>query len=81
MLNILRLVTPKCEEVPHDVIIDYFYDMNVDDKMIEIKDVRGYISDEEGKLQSKHINNMVKNIMMVTIINNVPPEIFLNKTK
>lgn len=73
-MRVLRAITPK-EHVSYDpenardILVDYFYEVNNEDKSIKFTDVKGYVADDEGKFVHWELSYTKKLLMIGMILN------------
>ena len=56
-------------EIACDVLIDYFYKVNHEDKSVQFTDVKGYVADDEGKFTHWELSYTKKLLMIAMILN------------
>jgi hypothetical protein len=73
-MRVLRVITPKENaqwdpEVACDVLIDYFYEVDHENKGVKFVDVKGYVANEDGKLTLWELPYNKKLLMIGMILN------------
>lgn len=76
-MRLLRVITPRetikynIIDVDADVLVDYFYTIDTESKRVKFTDVKGYITDENGKFKYWELS-YTKKLLMIHMILNSP---------